>query len=77
MCLQYKSIENTAYKQEIAHNKQFLLFPQFFLPACKTSAIFIKFEIVICKLNEFGRVYNLLFTRTVLSQNNRSEWLWH
>ena len=25
------------------------------------SAIFIKFEIVVCKLFQFGRVYNLLF----------------
>ena len=32
MCLQYKSFENTAGKGEIAHNEQFLLFPQCFLP---------------------------------------------
>ena len=31
MCLQYKSLENTAGKGEIARNKQFLLFPQCFL----------------------------------------------
>ena len=30
--LQYKSFENTVGKVEIAHNKQFLLFPQYFLP---------------------------------------------
>ena len=31
MCLQLKSFENTVGKGEIAHNKQFLLFPQRFL----------------------------------------------
>ena len=28
-CLQYKSFENTVVKGEIAHNKQFILFPVF------------------------------------------------
>ena len=32
MCLQYKSFENNVRKGEIAHNEQFLLFPQCFLP---------------------------------------------
>ena len=32
MCLRYKSFENTVGKGEIARNKQFLLFPQCFLP---------------------------------------------
>ena len=32
MCLQYKCFENTVGKGEIAHNKQFLLFPLCFLP---------------------------------------------
>ena len=31
MCLQCTSFENTVGKGEIAHNKQFLLFPQCFL----------------------------------------------
>ena len=31
-CLQYKSLENTVGKGEIAHNEQYLLFPQCFLP---------------------------------------------
>ena len=30
-CLQYKSFENTVEKRKIAHNEQFLLFPQCFL----------------------------------------------
>ena len=36
MCLQYKFFKNTMGKGEIAHNKQFLLFPQCFLPIWKT-----------------------------------------
>ena len=36
-CLQYnKSFENTVGKEEIAHNEQFLLFPQCFLPIWRT-----------------------------------------
>ena len=30
-CLQYKSVENSVGKGEIAHDKQFLLFQQCFL----------------------------------------------
>ena len=35
-------------KGEIVRNEQFLLFPQCFLPVGELSAIFIKFEIVVC-----------------------------
>ena len=35
MCVQYKSFENTLGKGEIAHNEQFLLFPQCFLTLFK------------------------------------------
>ena len=35
-CLQYKSFENTVGKGEIAHNEQFLLFPQCFLHFLRT-----------------------------------------
>ena len=42
-CLRYKSFENTVGKGEIARNKQFLLFPQCFLPIWRT-VIFIKFQ---------------------------------
>ena len=44
-----KVFENTVRKGEIAHNKQFLLFPQYFYPLGELSAIFIKLEIVICQ----------------------------
>ena len=40
MCLQYKSFENTVEKRETAHNEQFLLFPQCFLPIRKTFCHF-------------------------------------
>ena len=36
MGLQYKSFENTEGKGEIARNKQFLIFPQCFLPILRT-----------------------------------------
>ena len=32
-----------------------------FYPFEEVSAIFIKFEIVFCKLSQFGTVYNLSF----------------
>ena len=54
MSLQYKSFENTVGKGEIAHNEQFLLFPQCFVYLyIELSAIFIKFKIVGCKLLQF------------------------
>ena len=36
MCLLYKSFENTVWKGEIAHDEQFLLFPQCFLTIWRT-----------------------------------------
>ena len=53
MCLQYKPFENTVGKGEIARNEQFLLFSVFYLLG-ELPAIFIKFEIVVCKLFQFG-----------------------
>ena len=43
-CLQYKSFESTVGKGEIAHNKQFLLCPQCFLPIWRTSSHFHQVE---------------------------------
>ena len=60
-CLQYKSFENTVGKAEIALNEQFLLFLQCFLPFKKHSVIFIKIQIVVWNLFQFGKVYNLSF----------------
>ena len=52
----YYSYENTVGKREIARKEQFLFFPQCFYPFRELSTIFTKFEIVICKLFQFGRV---------------------
>ena len=38
-CLQYKSLENTVGKGEIAHNEQFLLSPQCSLPVWRTFLV--------------------------------------
>ena len=54
-----QAFENIVGKGKIARNKQFLLFPHCFLPVWITSSIFVKFKIVVCKLFQFGRVYNL------------------
>ena len=56
MCLQFKSFENTM-KEEVAHNKQFLLFQRIFYPHLgEFSAIFIKVEIVVCKLFQYRTI---------------------
>ena len=55
-CLQYKSFENTVGKGEISRNEQFLLFHSVFYLLEELSAIFIKLEIIVCKLLQFGRV---------------------
>ena len=50
-CLLYKSFENTVRKGEIAHNEQFLLFPQCFLAFGELSnIIFFLEESKICRL---------------------------
>ena len=54
--MQYTSFENTVDKKEITRNEQFLLFSSVFYPFGELSVIVIKFEIVLCKLLQFGRV---------------------
>ena len=49
-CLQYKSFENKMGKGEISRNFSFSTVFR------ELSAIFIEFEIVLCKLFQFGRV---------------------
>ena len=56
MCLLYKSVESTVGKGEIVRNEQFLFFPVFSAGLEELSTIFIKLEIVVCKLFEIGRV---------------------
>ena len=43
-CLHYKSFENTVGKKETVYNKQFLLFPQCFLPTWRTWTAFSLFH---------------------------------
>ena len=38
---------------------------KFFNPIGELSVVFIKFEITVCKLFEFGRMYNLSFGITL------------
>ena len=54
--LQYKSLENSVGKGEIARYEQFLLFPRCFLPHLRTFHHIHQFKIVICTLFQFGRV---------------------
>ena len=56
MCLQYKSLENSVRKGEIARKEQSLLFHNVSCPFRELFTIFVKFEIVICNLFQFGRV---------------------
>ena len=58
-CLQYKSFENTVGKGEIARFEQFLLFAQCFVPFGELSVIFMKLEIVVCKLFQFEKGLDL------------------
>ena len=60
-CVQNKSSENTVGKGEIDHNSNFSFSCSIFYPFGEVSAIFIKLEIVVCKLFQFGRAQNLLF----------------
>ena len=71
--LQYKSFENTVGKGQNAHNKQFLLFPQCFLPFWST---FIKFEIVIGKVFQFERIWNLSFEKGLRNSSTTLEYMY-
>ena len=54
-CLQYKPLGNTVGKGEIAFSHSV------FYPFVELSANLIPFEIVVCKLFQFGKVQNLSF----------------
>ena len=49
-----KSLENNVGNGEIARDEQFLHFSQCSILFEKLSAIFVKFEIVVCKLFQYG-----------------------
>ena len=59
------TFENTVEIGEIARNEQFVLFPCVFynLESSLPFSSNLKFEIVICKLFQFGSVQNLLFRK--------------
>ena len=69
MCLQYSLIK-TLWEKEKLLVMSYFSFPHIvFYLFQKLSAIIIKFEIVVCKLFQFGRVWNLsLEKRLTLSQ---------
>ena len=58
-CLQNKSFENTVGKEEIAHNEQFLLLPQRFLPFCRSFCLI--HQIKNCRLQTLSVWKSLKF----------------
>ena len=54
--LKYKSLENTVGKGEIARKEQFIIISKSFPPTEELYTVFIKFNIVACKLFQFGTV---------------------
>ena len=59
MCLQCRSVENNVGKGEIAHNKQFLLFPHCLLPIRRTFCHFP--QIQNCRLQTLSVWKSLKF----------------
>ena len=59
MCL-YKPFENTVEKGEIAHNKQFLLFPLCFLPSLENFLSFSS-KLKLLSANSFSSEESKIF----------------
>ena len=55
-CLHYKSFENTAEKEKLLVTSNISFSHGVFYPSEELSAIFINFEIVVCKLFQLGKV---------------------
>ena len=55
-CLQYKPFEDTVEKEKLLVLSNFSLSHSIVYPLGELSAIFIKFEIVVCKLFQCQRV---------------------
>ena len=55
-CLQKKSFENTEEKEKLLVTSNFSFTRSVFYPFEEFYAIFIEFEIVVCKLSQFGKV---------------------
>ena len=74
MCLYYNTSENTVGKGEIAHNEQFLLFPQCFLPSWRAFCHF--HQIKNCRLQTLSVWKSCKFVvweRVKDKSTNRSE----
>ena len=60
-------------KEKLLATSNFFFFQRCFIPFWRTFCYFIKFEIVVCKLFQFGRVSNLLFgKRLIICQKQKS-----
>ena len=71
-CLQYKSFENSVGKGEIAHNEQFLLFPQSFQPIWRT---FFNFQYIQnCRLRTLSVWQSLKFVVWERVKKNARLW---
>ena len=66
------SFGNSVGKGEIARNEQSLLLPSVFYPFGGLSTIFIKPEIVVCKLFQFEIVKNFSFGKGLNKDELRS-----
>ena len=55
-------------KEKLLVTSNFSFSHSVFYPFGKLSAIFIKFEIVVCKLFQFGRVLNLSFGKWLINE---------
>ena len=63
-----KQVENTVGKGEIARYDNFSFSCSVFHPFRELSGIHIKLEIVLSKLFQFGRVYNLSFGKGLIDE---------
>ena len=82
--VQYKSLENTVGKGEIAHDEQYLLFPHLFFPIFRTFCHFYQIwsfrlqTLWVCKSLKFvvwERVKNLLYNSDFKSAwENMDNW---
>ena len=65
-CLQYKSFENLCKKEKLLLTSNFSFSHSVFYPFEKLSSIFTKFEIIVSKLFQSGRVENLSFGKGLM-----------
>ena len=83
MCLQYKSLENTVGNEKLLVTSNFSFSLSVFYPLRELSAIFIEFEIVVCKLFQFEAVQNVSFGKELTNKKEQFIYLvvkkleWH